>query len=876
MKAINLKAEHLINPIGIDIENPRFMWNCEGGIKQSAYQIKATNVDGKVLWDSGKVYSSKMAYIEYPLNLTSRTRVNWCVKLWDENDKAGEWSDTAFFEIGLKKNDFKAKWITGDYTPSVKNYNKKKKLEKSFLINGIDFLIENSKEKSTKRYPVDYFKKEFAAKKDVKSARLYATSCGIYAAYINGKKVSMPLAPGITDYNKRVQYQTYDITDLIKENNTINIELADGWYRGSCGAWGLKEQYGTQTKFLAQLEITYTDGSIQTIVTDDTWPWSNDGSILFADNKDGEIVDVRKEPTYSQKAKITSHNVVPTASNNVQIAEKEQLKGTMSVTKSGKRLIDFRQNIAGYVSFKIKAKAGQKITLRFGEMTDENGELTLKNIQCSNKHITTPLQKIEYICKDGINEYKTKFAIFGFKLMEIDTDIDVDENNFTAIAVYSDIAQTGFFESSNELLNKFVDATVWSTKSNSTDLPTDCPTRERHGWTGDAQLFFNTASYLFDYAAFADKFERDLCDEQKANGCFGQIVPNGGVDFYMKFMDGSAGWSDAGVFIPYRLYKKYNDISYIKKYFENMKRFTEFKIKTIGKYYPTAIPTGIGAKYSKYIVNYGQSYGEWAEPTDVKPMKTSDFVSPHPEESTAYMIYLLDVMAEICAILGKSDDKTRYEKLSAKVKIGYQKLVSTKKFSLDTDRQAKLVRPLYFNLLDTKNTEFAKKRLIKALDNYGWRLGTGFLSTPFILEVLADIDIDYAYKLLENEQMPGWLFMTKKGATTIWESWEGTEAEGGIASLNHYSKGAVCEWLFSSMCGINVDGENHFVIAPKPGGHFGFAKAEYNSVYGKVVSDWKKQNDKYVYEIEIPANCTAVIILPNGIKQTVTAGKYKF
>jgi len=866
MKAINLKTEYLKNPLGIDIENPRVIWNCEGGVTQTAYQIVTDD------WDSGKVESGSMCAV-IPVKFEKGKRVTFKIKLWDENGTEGEFSEENFFEYGIKN--WSAKWITGNYEVDKKGYEKEKKLEKSFFLSGINYLATSNKPEPM-RFPVDCFKKEFVAKKEIKTARLYATACGIYSAYINGKKVSMPLAPGVTDYRKRVQYQTYDVTALIKENNIINIDLADGWYRGSCGAWGLKNQYGCETKILAQLEIQYADGSTDTVITDSSWLWSNDGSVRFADNKDGEIVDANKVPTYYTRAKLTSHNVVPSASNNVPISEKETFKGEMTTAPSGKKLINFKQNMAGYVSFKINAKKGQKITLRFGEMLDENGELTLKNIQCSNKKITTPLQTIEYTCKDGVNEYKPNFAIFGFTYIEIDTDIDISADDFTAIAVYSDMEETGFFDSSNELLNKFVNATKWSTKSNSADLPTDCPTRERHGWTGDAQLFFNTASYLFDYASFADKFERDLCDEQKTNGCFGQIAPNGGVDFYMKFMDGSAGWSDAGVFIPYRLYKKYNDISYIEKYFDNMKRFTEFKIKTVGKPYPTALPTGVGAKYSKYIVDYGQSYGEWAEPTDVKPMQIADFVSPHPEESTAYMIYLLDVMAEICGILGKSDDKTRYKKLSDKVKIGYQKLVSTNKFSLDTDRQAKLVRPLYFNLLDKKNTKFSKKRLVKALNNYGWRLGTGFLSTPLILDVLADIDIGYAYKLLENEKMPGWLFMTKMGATTIWESWEGTQAQGGIASLNHYSKGAVCEWLFRAMCGINVSGENHFVIKPRPGGHFDFAKAEYKSIFGTVKSGWKKQNDKYIYEIEIPANCTAEIILQNGEKQTVTAGKHIF
>lgn len=877
MRAIDLKTEYLKNPVGIDFEHPSLMWNCEGGITQSAYRIRAVSPEGRLLWDSGKVSSSKMTFIRYPIKCKSRSRVCWSVKLWDENNNESEWSETAFFEIGLRNaEDFKAKWITGDYAPSVKSYNKKKLLKNSFLLSGIDFLKESKKPESIKRYPVDCFKKEFTAKGNVESARLYATACGLYAAYINGERVSMPLAPGVTDYRRRVQYQTYDVTAMIREKNTVELELADGWYRGSCGAWGLKEQYGTQTKLLAQLEISYSDGKRQTVVTDGSWLWSNDGSILFADNKDGEIVDARKAPSYSHKARVTGHTVVPTASNNIPIAEREKLFGEMTTAESGKKLLDFKQNIAGYVSFKISARAGQKITLRFGEMLEKNGELTLKNIQCSNGHITTPLQRVEYTFKDGINEYKTKFAIFGFRYVEIETDADVSENDFTAIAVYSDMEETGFFNSSNELLNKFVEAAKWSTKSNSADLPTDCPTRERHGWTGDAQLFFNSASYLFDYAAFADKFERDLCDEQKKNGCFGQIAPNGGVDFYMEFMDGSAGWSDAGVFIPYRLYKKYNDVRFLEKYFGSMKRFTEFKIKTIGKIYPTAVPTGVGARYSKYIVNCGQSYGEWAEPTDVKPMKFSDFVSPHPEESTAYMIYLLDVMEEICAVLGKKADEERYHSIGSAVRVGYQKLSSTKRFSLDTDRQARLVRPLYFNLLEKKEADFAKKRLLKALENYGWRLGTGFLSTPLILYVLSDIDIEYAYKLLENEEMPGWLFMTKMGATTVWESWEGTEAQGGIASLNHYSKGAVCEWLFSSMCGINVDGENRFVISPKPGGRFTFAEASYKSVFGTVKSGWKRENGKTVFSVQIPSNCTAEVILPNGERKTVNAGKHTF
>ncbi len=838
MKAINIRTQYLKNPLGIDIDYPRVMWNCEGGIKQTAYRITA---DG---FDSGKVKSGSMR-CTLPIKFSDGKRVKFNITLWDENDTEGKPSEEAFFEYGIKN--FNAKWITGNYLADKK-----------------------------RRYPPDCFKKEFKTDGEIRSARLYASACGIYTAEINGTRVSSPLAPGITDYNKRVQYQTYDITEFIKENNEITLCLADGWYRGSCGAWGLKNQYGTETKIIAQVDIKYKDGTNLRVSTDETWSWSNDSDIRFADNKDGEIIDANRKPSYRFRARITSHPVTPSASNNVPIAEKERYSGEIIISKSGKKIIDFKQNLAGFISFKLNAKKGQKIKITLGELLDKDGELTLKNIQCSNKKITTPLQKIEYTCKDGVNEYKTRFAIFGFRYALIETDVEFTSDDFTAIAVYSDMEETGFFESSNELLNKFFEATKQSAKSNSTDLPTDCPTRERHGWTGDAQIFINTASYLFSYAPFALKFERDLCDEQRRNGCFRQIAPKGGVDFYMNAMDGSPGWSDAGVLIPYRIYKKYDDIRALEHFYENMKRYADYKIKTLGKIYPTAVPTGINLKYRRYISNFGQSYGEWAEPADVKAFAVSDFISPHPEETTAYIVYMLECMTEIAEVLNKYGDARRFKKYADKARIGYSKLVETKKYSLDTDRQSKLVRPLAFNLLSDSQKAYAQKRLIKALNNYSWRVGTGFLSTPLILGVLADIDADYAYRLLENEEMPGWLFMSKSGATTVWESWEGDKAQDGIGSLNHYSKGAVCEWLFSSMCGINVDGENHFMIKPIPGGHFTFARAEYKSVFGTVKSGWKKENGKYKFDIVIPPNCTADIILPDGRKQKARAGTYTF
>ena len=846
MQAIRLKTEHLIDPIGVDFTAPCLFWNCEGGKRQTAYQIVAADDSGSVLWDSGRVESAAMRVRWNGAPVPPKTKVLWNVRLWDETDSVGDWAE-ATFETGI--NTWSTKWITGDYPVNKKE-----------------------------RYPVDCFRKAFRAS-DVKKARLYITACGLYEAKLNGQRIGdFILAPGITDYRKRVQYQSYDVTALLQDGeNALTVQLADGWYRGSCGAWGLKNQYGTETKLLAQLELTRADGSVQTVATDESWDWSNDGPIRFADNKDGEAVNANNVPSYQGKAKVTSHPVTPSASNNVPVTEHERLKPVCITTPSGKTVLDFGQNIAGYAEFTVTSHAGEKIKLRFGELLDENGEFTQKNIQCANKHITTPLQQVIYTCREGENHYKTTFAIFGFQYVLVETDVAFQPEDFIAIAVYSDMERTGFFESSNSLLDKFVENTVWSAKNNHADLPTDCPTRERHGWTGDAQIFCPTASYLFDYLPFAEKYLNDVYDWQKKTGCLPQIAPEGGTDFYMRAMNGSVGWADAGVLMPYALWKQYGDRSVLKKYLPGMRRYAKFMQNRCGKWYPTAKRTGLHGEDKRYLSNYGQAYGEWAEPESVHHMTWKDCAVPHPEVATAYTAHVMDCMAEIEAALGNEKEAGSYRDFAAGCRRSYQALRCTAAYPLDTDRQAQLVRPLAFKLLDEAQTEYAQKRLLTALEHFRWRLGTGFLSTPLILNVLTEIDLESAYRLLENEEIPGWLSMPKNGATTIWEAWEGPNSKsGGIGSLNHYSKGAVVAWLFNTMCGIRMDGENHFVIAPHPGGHFTRAKAVYDSVYGRIESGWEKTPDGWKYTVTVPANCTATLHLPEKPPVTLESGTYPF
>ena len=840
MKAIRLRTEYLMNPLGIDIRHPRLFWNCEGCIRQTAYQIVCDQ------WDSGKVASSSM-HADYPRELHDRERVEWKVRLWDENDDPGEWSEPACFEMGI--HDWKARWITGDYRPNKKT-----------------------------RYPVDCFRKAFDVR-SIRKARLYISACGVYEARINGQRVGdFVLAPGSTDYHKRIQYQTYDVTGMLTDGeNALTVSLGDGWYRGSSGAKGRTCTYGTVTRLIAQLEMTLEDGSVQTVVTDGSWQWSNDGPIRFADNEDGEIVDANLVPSYSDRAKVCDFSANLTASNNVAVTEHECFKPVEKITTpSGKTVLKFPQNLCGYLAFRLNARQGQTIHIRLGEMLDDAGEFTQTNIQCVTRGKASPLQEFTYTCREGVNEYRPTFFYGGFQYALIETDILFEPDDFTQIALYSDLEFTASFDCSHPLINQFVEATEWSLKSNSVDIPSDCPTRERMGWTGDSQVFFGTASYLADYAAFARKHLLDVFDRQWKNGKLPQIAPYANEDWFMAPMNGSVGWADVGILMPWRFYQKYGDRRILEDNYENMLRYAKFMISRCGKWGGVyAKPLGISRQNRKYAVNAGQSYGEWAEPNDVRAFVWTDFAEPHPEESTAYTAWVLGVMAEICELLGKTEPIPLLREYSEGAKRAYQEMVTKSKFSLDTDRQAKLVRPLYMNLLNGEQAAYAKRRLIQALDNYGWRLGTGFLSTPLILYVLADLDIEYAYRLLENEEIPGWLSMPKAGAKTIWEGWEGPKSDSGIASLNHYSKGAVCEWLFDTCCGVRVDGENHFTLAPRPGGHLTEAIFRYESVYGHVESGWKQIAGKTVFSFSIPANCTATVILPGAAPREILTGAYQ-
>lgn len=863
MQATHLQVEYLTEPLGLGETRPRFSWHCREGIAQTAYRIVCRR-RGEEIWDTGRVESADMTHIIYggqPLG--SRDRVQWAVTLWDENNTPGKTAES-WFEIGLLcEDDWKAAWITGDYKPGKRQ-----------------------------RYPVDCFQKNFRLCKPVAYARLYATALGVYDVTINGIRLEeYILSPGMTDYRKRIQYQTYDVTRMLNDQNTIAFQLADGWYRGSSAAYGVTCVYGTATSLAAQLEVFYTDGSSLTVATDATWSWSNDGPLRFADLKDGEVYDVRMTPSFGGHARPAPRpKVLPAASDNVPVREKERFVPTVLTSSNGARVLDFGQNMAGYPEFTVKGKPGQQLRFILGEILDENGHVDLHQVQetvpsrqYSNaammvKLLTgkvigrsrqTPLQEIRLTCSGREDHYKTRFSVFGFRYMEIIGDIEIDPAEFAAIAVYSDMEQTGDFECSDAGINRLLENTRWSMKSNFLEIPTDCPTRERLGWTGDAQIFFDTGSYLMNTAPFFQKWLRDMQDAQYDDGIIPAVLPYQGMEMMYRGTAVSVGWADAVYLVPYRFYKRYGDIAVLQRCWPMMERYAGFLMGHLGMADKKAAAEN---PYNLYTYEKGLHLGEWLEPEEYKEKISAGKHPAHPEECTAYFFLAMTTMAEIAGLLGYTEKQEQYRRYAEGAQKAYAHLfVSTGK--MDTDRQAKLVRPLAFGLMDNDPDakKAAQKRLVLAVENNRNHVATGFLSTAFLLPVLEEAGAaETAYKLLRNTEKPGWMYEIAQGATTLWESWEGD------GSRNHYSPGAVCQWLFEGVAGIRLAAPRRFRIAPQPGGGLDYASASYKSLYGMVESRWERSAGRTSYTVIIPANCTAELVLPGGQIHALSAGTYHF
>ena len=533
MRAIRLRTEYRKDPLGIDERNPRLTWNCGDGKKQRAYRVFCRE-GADVLYDSGRVDSDDMYCVYQGQKLCSRQHVTWQVCLWDGSGKE-TWSEEAFWEMGLlEEEDWSGTWICGVDT------------------------------EGERRLPADCYLREISCDQPVEKVRrgrLYITALGVYDAVLNGERLPGVLAPGCSQYDRHLYYQTYDVTELLCQENRLEIQVGDGWLKGKIGSSMSEYVHGTQTRLLAQLEIVYADGTMQVVGTDGDFRWSNDGPVRFADLMDGETYDARREPSYAYHAMpAAEERRIPTASKGLSMEEHETFTPVLEISPSGQKILDFGQNLAGYVKFRVRGTKGQTIRLHLFEMKD-HGEYSVRSLEREEDGGTKDhvRQCITFICSGGEDVFEPKFFYSGFQYALVEGIDDVRPEDFRAVAVYSSLDFEGSFSCSNEKINRFVQNTIWSQKSNFVDIPTDCPHREKSGWTGDAQVFVKTACCFADTSAFYRKWLQDVRDCQEESGRVMDVNPKIRRPSRRDAVNGSAGWADAAVIIPYTLWKLYGD-----------------------------------------------------------------------------------------------------------------------------------------------------------------------------------------------------------------------------------------------------------------------------------------------------------------------------
>lgn len=860
LKPYDLKTELLKNPIGIDLQHPQLSWSLAGNEKlknqkQTAYQIVASKSIEKLfqkdyVWNTGKVISDHICHILYAPILHSRSRIYWCVKVWNQDAEESYFSDPAYFETGLfNETDWMAQWINpeNETNPNL-------------------------------RYPASYLRKEFELTDNLKHARLYVTACGLYECYINGKRVgNQLLTPGTTQYNKRLQVQTYDITDYLSAGmNVVGVVLGDGWFRGTNGMARSRNIYGENIALLFQLEMLDINGKTITIVSNNTWKATQEGPIRFNDMQQGETYDDNYRLGEWSKAFYDDskwHTVYPfqwdystlIGCNSEPVTEHEEFRPKILTTPNGETVLDFGQNMAGYVAFNMNGSEeikGRTVTLIHGEELDENGNFTLRHLEPSSDKTPHMKQEINYTVSVRENQYyKPSFTLFGFRYVLLKNwPYHPQADDFTAYAVYSDATVIGAFSCSDSIINQLVKNTLWSQKSNFVDVPTDCPQRERSGYTGDAQVYVDTGTLLMGSLQFFRKWLGDLRATQETSGKVSNIAPM--PDKRFSTFDGSAGWGDAIVIIPYQLYKQYGDTQVLKENYNAMKAWVDYELSESKKSHPFRQLSR--NPYKNYLWDTGWHWGEWLEPNQniITMIKISMFSCP--ETATAYMYYSCKLLAEISEILGYEDDEKKYKEASQNSRNAYRHNYIRK--GINSTRQCLYVRPIILGLLEKDEEQKVADDLNALVIKNNYHINTGFLSTPYICEVLERFGhLDTAYRLLEQKTIPSWLYAITKGASTIWECWDGISEDGKIkGSMNHYAYGVIVAWLFRSVTGIKapVDGYKKFTIEPKPGGTLTKAEAVYHSINGKIKSKWEYLGENLHIDVEIPINTEAHILLP--------------
>lgn len=842
LKVVNPTNEYQSNPMGMDVKTPRFSWQLSSpktNVLQTAYEIRVGSdpvslaKNQNLLWSSGKVESDKSIHVAYggPA-LKSRQRCYWQVSTWDNQKNVSPWSEVRYWEMGLLDvNDWTAQWIRSGFPEDT--------------VNG----------------PVPMLRKSFTSKKEIQSARAYITAKGLYEAFLNGQRIGNAyLTPGWTSYKNRIQYQVYDVTTQIANgNNVIGAFLGNGWFRGPL-AWEKNNGiYGDKTALLVQLEIAYKDGSKESIISDRTWKTSL-GPIRAAEIYHGETYDAQQEkqgwmqPAFDDstwKSVLVADDPKDKliATYGPLVTKHEVFKPVkILTTPKGERVADFGQNLVGLLQLKVKGKAGDKITIEHAEVLDKDGNFYLDNMRAAR-------QQIQYTLKgSGEETYEPHLTFMGFRYVRIQGfPGELKPENLMATALYSDMASSGNFSCSNPLINQLQHNIQWGQKGNFLDVPTDCPQRdERLGWTGDAQVFSRTAAYNMNAASFFTKWLKDVAADQREDGAIPFVIPN----VLGANAAASAGWADVATIIPWTMYQAYGDIHFLENQYESMKAWVGFMEKNS----------------KDNLWNTGFHFGDWLF---YRPFDDNDGRSAVTDKyliAQSFFIHSTQLMINTAKALGKTEDEKRYTALLNNLKNAYVKEYMTPNGRLVSSTQTAYVLALNFDILPEALRPKAAAQLAENVKSYGNHLTTGFLGTPYLCHVLTRFGYtDVAYSLLLQETYPSWLYPVKMGATTIWERWDGIKPDGtfqtpGMNSFNHYAYGAIGDWMYRTITGLQeaAPGYKKILVAPQPGGTLTSAAAELQTLYGLAKSSWKIESGLLKLDITIPANTTAEILLPKA------------
>ncbi len=763
------------------------------------------------------------------------SRVEVKIKAEDDQDDVSEKS-TCFY-TGRKGTPWTAKWITDS------KYNFPKKTS-----------------------PAPFtFRKDLSVKKEIRRAYVNATALGIYVLFINGKRVGdRYFTPGFTSYRHNLQYDMYDVTEMLKENNEITAVVSGGWAVGRFTYSSKSRITCKRQAFCMELFIEYEDGEKEKIITDRSWQVTLDGSYRFGDFYDGEFYDSTRLPdkAHWKNADIAKIGFKPNINriNNCPVIRKDVLHPIFSFPSKSENetIYDFGQNFAGVICLHIKnAVKGQKITVRHAEIITD-GELNVKSLR-------TAKAEAVYICNDGEQTYSPLLTYMGFRYAAI-SGISPDDVEVSAYVLYSDIEENGKFECSDERLNRLQSNIVWSGRSNFVDIPTDCPQRdERMGWTGDISVFAKTACFDFDMSAFLEKWLRDVRSEQGRGGGIPLVVPKQGISAPTV---ATACWGDSIILVPWAEYLARGDKKLLSDMYPAMKKY----LKAV-KFWASL--SGFG-KYRKHIWKWLFQFGDWCAPEG----GVMDWMKKGKWIATAYYANSLKTMSKIAEILGETEDSEIYEKRFASVSEAYRHVFTDGNGKLKKEFQTGYVLPIVFEMAEGEEKEEMSENLVRLIENKDYHLNTGFTGTPHILFALSDSGHkDAAYRLLMQDTPPSWLYLIDQGATTTWEEWTiDPHKEGNIPSFNHYAYGAVGDFLYRRVAGIEPveGGYERFRIQPVLGGDLTYAKASVQTPYGTAGSCWKIENGRFVLHAVVPVSCVCEVIMPSGKTYTVQSGGYDF